>query len=101
MILPPVASLNRDRYFLTLRRESAMFSRLQLIAAAVVVALASSVSADGWGTIKGQFVMHNGQVPPLVKLNINKDQDHCLKKQEFIANEKYVVDPKTKGVRWI
>jgi cystine transport system substrate-binding protein len=66
----------------------------------VLLALPSAVSAQEWGTIKGQFVMADGKMPPLVKVNVNKDAEHCTSKGD-IPGEKYVVDPKTKGVRWV
>ncbi len=77
-------------------------ARSLLILPAVVslLALASHAPADGWGTIKGQFVMADGKLPPVVKLDVNKDQAHCLSKGD-INKEAYVVDPKTKGVRWV
>ena len=73
--------------------------RLHLWTLAAVAALASSVSAQGWGTIKGQFVIEGDKPPPVVKLDINKDQDHCLAKGA-ITGEKYVVN-KNGGVRWV
>ncbi len=48
-------------------------ARSLLILPAVVslLALASHAPADGWGTIKGQFVMADGKVPTPVKLVVD------------------------------
>ena len=69
------------------------------LAAALVLAAATGVRAAGWGTIKGQVVWDGGDVPPPVKLNVNKDKEHCLSKGP-IFKEELVVNPKNKGVRW-
>ncbi len=69
------------------------------VAGAIVLAAASAVRAEGWGTIKGQVVWGGGEVPKPVKLDVNKDQEHCLSKGP-IFKEEYVVNPKNKGVRW-
>jgi Polysaccharide lyase family 4, domain II len=67
---------------------------------AVVLASATMVRADGWGTIKGQVVWGGGNVPAPIKLNVDKDQAHCLSKGA-ILKEEYVINPKNKGVRWV
>src|SRR5207249_4805215 len=36
------------------------------------------LAPEPWGTIKGQFVMADGKVPPLTIFSVNKDKDHCL-----------------------
>ena len=74
--------------------------RSALFAAVAALVFASATHAEGWGTIKGQFVMADGKVPPTVKVNVNKDEQHCLSKGQ-INSEKYVVDPKSKGVRYV
>ncbi|TWT39688.1 cupredoxin domain-containing protein [Blastopirellula retiformator] len=43
------------------------------------------VSAEGWGTIKGKFVV-DGKVPPPAELNITKDKAVCTKKKLFDEN---------------
>src|SRR4051812_33903295 len=70
-----------------------------LLGIAALAALTASAPAEGWGTIKGQFVIDGGKAPPVVKLDINKDQDHCLAKGD-ITSEKYVVN-KNGGVRYV
>jgi hypothetical protein len=54
---------------------------------------------EGWGTIKGQIV-YGGDVPERKKLNVDKDQQACLKNGPLYS-ESLVVDSKTKGVRWV
>lgn len=70
--------------------------------AGLALCLAATVSAraEGWGTIKGQVVWGGGDAPKREKLNVTKDQMTCLKNGPLLS-ERYVVDPKTKGVRWV
>jgi hypothetical protein len=76
-------------------------STLALFSLVVLLAAGSSANCQQeWGSIKGQLVMENGKTPPAVKLNVNKDQDHCLSKGD-IFSEEYVVNPKNKGVRYV
>jgi hypothetical protein len=51
-----------------------------------------------WGTIKGQAVWGEKDLPEVVKLNVAKDANICLKNGPIVSEE-YVVDPKTKGVK--
>jgi hypothetical protein len=71
---------------------------LTALAAAVAVVLAgASRAADEWGSVKGQ-VTWGGKAPPAVaKVDVNKDQEHCLSKGP-IVNEEFVVG-KNGGVR--
>src|SRR4051794_20800282 len=77
-----------------------------IIAAAIaaLLALCNQASADGWGTIKGQVILDE-PIKPAVELAITKDQMHCLDPKlnplGKILSEEYVIDPKTKGVRWV
>jgi hypothetical protein len=70
--------------------------------AAGVLALAGTAGAAespaGWGTVKGR-VTYNGQAPAPVKINVDKDQAHCLSKGD-IYSEEWVVNPKNNGVKW-
>jgi hypothetical protein len=76
-----------------------LFRGLFLKVLAVLALTATTASAD-WGTIKGQVTMKEGFVPKAVKLDVNKDQAHCLSKGDILA-EKWVVDPKSRGVKWV
>jgi len=68
---------------------------------ATVAALAASggLMSQEWGTLKGKVVF-GGEAPKAEAIKIDKDQDHCLSKGD-IPSEKLVVDPATKGVRWV
>ncbi len=61
--------------------------------------LASSASAQGWGTVKGQVVFA-GKAPEREKANVDKDTAHCLSKGDIYKDE-LVVNPKNNGVRWV
>ena len=68
------------------------------LAGTLLLFAATAVRAEGWGTLKGQVVW-DGDVPQPVKLNVNKDEAHCLSKGPILKEEN-VVNPKNKGVRW-
>src|SRR5271163_3437755 len=70
-----------------------------LLAALLVVAGSSATHADDWGTIKGQIIFGGDKVPKRVELKVDKDQKECLAKGPLLSEE-WVVDPKTKGVKW-
>lgn len=72
-----------------------------LIALVCTWLLVGAIPAAGqeWGTIKGQIV-YPGDPPPREPLNVDKDQPHCLEKGP-IFSEKWVVNPKNKGIRWV
>jgi hypothetical protein len=59
----------------------------------------SARSAGGWGTVKGQVVWGEKDLPKPKKENVTQDKGHCLSKGP-IFSESLVVDPKTKGVKW-
>jgi len=65
----------------------------------LLLALTPAARAEGWGTVKGQVVF-DGPVPERAKLVVNKDEKACLKNGPLYS-EDYVVNPKTKGVRWV
>jgi hypothetical protein len=55
---------------------------------------------DGnWGTVKGRVVYAGDALPEPKKLDVNKDQDHCLSKGPLYSEE-LVVNKQNKGVRW-
>jgi len=77
-------------------------SRLWFTQGILVLMLATSATpahAQSWGTLKGQVVVA-GAVPEPRKLEVTKDQMHCLGKGALYS-ERYVVNPKNKGVRWV
>lgn len=60
---------------------------------------AAAADAEGWGTIKGQVVWAGDKVPERAPLKVDKDQNACLKNGPLL-DDKLVVNPKNKGVRW-
>src|SRR5438094_4166126 len=61
--------------------------------------LSAPAAAADWGTVKGQVVC-DGPVPARAQIVVTKDAGHCLAKGP-IYSEKYVINPKNKGVRWV
>jgi hypothetical protein len=54
---------------------------------------------QAWGTIKGKVVWGEKDLPAVVKVNVDgQDKEFCLSKGD-VVDEKFVVDPKTKGVK--
>lgn len=72
---------------------------LAALAAASVLCLASTAAAQ-WGTVKGQAVWAGDVVPKNEDANVNKDKPQCLAKGPIKQN-KYVINDKNKGVRWV
>jgi hypothetical protein len=64
-----------------------------------MLAAAPAVQAQGFGSVKGQIVF-SGTPPVPEQLKVDKDQDACLMKGP-LHSEKYVIDPASKGVRWV
>ncbi len=54
---------------------------------------------DEWGTIRGQIVYVGDKIPEPPKLDVTKDQEHCLEKGP-LTGEEWVINPKNKGVRF-
>lgn len=77
------------------------YKQLMVLAAAGAIALisATAVHAEGWGTIKGQVVWNGKDAPKRAVVDVNKDQAACLKNGKLL-DDKLVVNPKNKGVRW-
>jgi hypothetical protein len=77
--------------------------RLALVSLGLLALAGSRVhaQANGWGDIKGQVVWGEEKLPVRPEINVTQDKAHCLMNGPLLAeNETYVVDPKTKGVRW-
>jgi len=60
---------------------------------------AAAAQADSWGTIKGQVVWDGKEAPKRAPINVTKDQAACLKNGKLFE-DKLVVNPENKGVRW-
>lgn len=69
---------------------------LSLALGCVLFAGSQSMAAD-WGNIKGKVVL-SGDAPAQAKLEVNKDQDHCLSKGPIVS-ENWVVNKDNKGVK--
>src|SRR5688572_23677939 len=54
--------------------------------------------AQQWGNIKGKVVWAEDKVPEAPKVNVDKDQNHCLAKGA-IQKDELVIDAQTKGVK--
>jgi plastocyanin len=67
--------------------------------AVLMILTAPAARAQGFGDLKGQIVWA-GDLPVAEPLKVDKDQDACLKNGPLLS-EKYIVDPKTKGLRWV
>jgi hypothetical protein len=72
---------------------------VRLAALILGVLFASSAHAQ-WGTIKGQVVWAGGDVPKNPAANVAKEKA-CLAKGCDVREDKVVVNPKNKGVRWV
>jgi plastocyanin len=70
------------------------------VAGAWALAAGAAVRAEGWGTIKGQVVWAGDKVPERAPVKVDKDQNACLKNGPLL-DERLVVNPKNKGVRWV
>jgi hypothetical protein len=74
------------------------------LAGLALMPVGRAASADGnngdWGTIKGQVIFAGKAVPAPEPINPDKDQKHCLSKGPLFK-QNWVVNPKTKGVRWV
>jgi hypothetical protein len=65
----------------------------------ILVAAPAAQAQGKWGTaVKGQVVWGGSSVPEQPKLNVTKDQEHCLGKGP-VLNEEVVVNPANKGVK--
>jgi hypothetical protein len=67
---------------------------------ALLIFAPMQAAAQGFGTIKGQAIYDEKALPKAVELKVDKDEKECLKKGPLLS-EKYVVNPKNKGVRWV
>lgn len=67
-------------------------------ALSVAPTLVAAAADDAWGTVKGQIVFA-GDAPAPMKVNVNKDEKHCLEKGDILS-EAWVINAKNKGVKW-
>ncbi len=72
---------------------------LLIVAAGFVLNALDAAEADSWGTIKGQVVWDDKDVPVQAVIKVDKDKEACEKDGKLL-DDKLVVNPKNKGVRW-
>lgn len=78
-----------------------LWCRILVIGVLVSLLPAGGIArAAEWGSVKGQIVWAGGKLPDAKELKVDKDQAHCLSKGK-ITSEEWVVDQKTKGIRWV
>jgi plastocyanin len=65
------------------------------VMALAVVSTAGNVHAQGWGDLKGRFIL-DGEAPARAPLNITKDQAFCG--QFGLLDESVMVNPQNKGI---
>jgi hypothetical protein len=82
---------------------------IRYVSAATVLALGAlwlfptdgaAQGKDKWGTVKGRIVWGGKDLPKRQEVKVTVDQQHCLAKGA-ILDEDLVVNPKTKGVKWV
>jgi plastocyanin len=69
------------------------------LAGFLVLSAFGAEQAGDWGTIKGQVVWGEKDVPKRMQVKVVKDQEACEKNGKLLE-DKLVVNPKNKGVRW-
>jgi hypothetical protein len=69
------------------------------LTAGLTLCLRGTAAAQDWGTVKGQVTWGGKALPVPEKLNVNKDEAHCLSKGP-IHSEEFVVNKTNKGVRY-
>ncbi|MHB1422035.1 MAG: hypothetical protein ACYC3I_02325 [Gemmataceae bacterium] len=71
------------------------------LAGALALNAGDAAESDGWGTIKGQVVWDGPDVPKRTPIDLgnNPDKAACLKNGPLL-DDKLVVNPKNRGVRW-
>lgn len=66
---------------------------------ALITSPTRGLNAEEWGTVKGQVVWAGDKLPDRPAANVNADKKECLAKGAILSEE-FVIDPKTKGVKW-
>jgi hypothetical protein len=74
--------------------------KVALLSSLVILAASSAAQADDWGTIKGQVIYGGDKAPKVEPLKVDKDQQACLATKKQLVSEDWVIDPKTKGMKW-
>lgn len=91
----PRGPADRDRQILSL---NAGANPVPGADGAPVAAAVPVTATDGWYTMTGRVVFGGDKVPEKKKLNVDKDQAHCLSQGDLFA-ETWTVNPANKGVK--
>src|SRR5262249_5840218 len=83
-----------------MRHTSLRFAFPVLFAGLILIGRSASAPAAEWGNVKGQVVWTGAADFKPAEVKVDKDQGHCLSKGPLLE-QKYVVNPKNKGVRWV
>ena len=62
-----------------------------------------TAQADQWGTVKGKITWGGKVIPkqePIAAVMVNPDKMACMAGGNIVVDEKYVVNPKNKGLRY-
>jgi len=70
-----------------------------LLACGSIALLPAADPRPEWGTVVGTVVWGGGAVPQREVEVVDKDKQHCLERGPILS-EKWVIHPKTKGIRW-
>jgi hypothetical protein len=90
-----------------MRLAFALFLLLPAGVFSLLAAEPSSVQDGQWGSLKGQIIWGGAMIPPREELDVSKDQS-CLMgnptanaEKGTILDEKLMIDPKTKGLKYV
>ncbi|HXG11552.1 MAG TPA: hypothetical protein VNK04_17490 [Gemmataceae bacterium] len=78
---------------------AAVLTALAVLAFVGTDPTAQAQNPAGWGDVKGQVVWGGNDLPEVKKLDVTKDQEHCLARGAILSEE-WVINPTNKGVRW-
>lgn len=69
-----------------------------LVSALSLMVVSPSLAQQTWSDVSGQIVFGGAAAPAQEKVDVTKDQAHCLSKGALLT-QNWIVDPKSKGVQ--
>src|SRR5262249_50125673 len=68
----------------------------------VLATVNATQAQQQWGTIKGQVIFGGNKPPAPIVLTVDNNKKECLddQKKQQLVSEDWVIDPKTKGLKW-
>src|SRR5207248_10222013 len=81
-------------------RHASLAATLIAIGFSATATRAPAADEKGWSTLKGQIVWAGGEVPQQKPVNVGNNAAMCNANGPVLS-EDWVVNPKTKGVRWV